>query len=73
MIKRFHLSSTELLMSQRLANLYRLMDSDCRSVNNEDIHELYGAASKNPDIHYMALDINKGYYKSKGKKRVKTG
>jgi hypothetical protein len=49
------------------------MDSDCRSVNNEDIHELYGAASKNPDIHYMALDINKGYYKSKGKKRVKTG
>ncbi|MDY0257310.1 hypothetical protein [Gudongella oleilytica] len=52
-------------MVQRLANLYKQMDDDCRIFNNLDIQELYGAAAKNPDIHYMALEINKQHYKKR--------
>jgi hypothetical protein len=51
MIIKFQLSSTEFLIAQRLANLYKQMDDDCRIVDNLDIQELYGVAAKNPGSH----------------------
>ncbi len=43
---------------KELAIIYRLSDTNPRSINPIDKERLYALAGQNPEIHYEALAIN---------------
>lgn len=57
------LTDEEFKIAKELADLYNLMDTEPRGLNNEDISRFYAAKDKNLHIHYMALEINKRRWK----------
>lgn len=59
------LNKKDLDLAYQLANVYYYMDKNCNDVDPFDKDRLYQAITKNPNIHYKALEINN----SKNKKR----
>jgi hypothetical protein len=52
-------------MAERLARIYRLSDTDPKSIDPYEKERLYALASQYPEIHYAALEINDARFKSR--------
>lgn len=46
--------------ANKLATIYRLTDTNPRSIDPMEKERLYALADRFPEIHYQALKINKG-------------
>jgi hypothetical protein len=44
--------------AMELAEIYRLSDENPKAIDPEEKEQLYALASRFPQIHYTALDIN---------------
>lgn len=53
------LNKEDLALAYQLAELYYQIDKNCNLVSNIDKERLYEAVTRNPYIHYKALELNR--------------